>query len=190
MAGLVITVPSETVHELEKLDVPGKRNSGDHQHVTLFNFGDDVSLPSLSKIMESTYKVMEKFKPFSLSVNQISSFPPHPEKGTVPIICPVESKELFSLQKKLKAAYDRDGVEYSNLFPEYKPHTTLSYLDEEPEDSDYERKLPSAIRWGAQQVVLWGGDKGDSRLSVNFPLATKVNTASRVANRYKIAKVL
>jgi hypothetical protein len=84
------------------------------------------------------------------------------------------------LQARLLAAYDTAGIKYENKFPEYKPHVTLAWA----EDNIEEHRIPT-VEWGAHEMVLWGGDEGDRRVIVTFPFSLKTAAMSkRVASRY------
>jgi 2'-5' RNA ligase len=149
----------------------GEREPLGQQHITLLYLGDDVPIETLAKAIVAVYSVTSKTKPFTVQTNRVTAFPPHPEHGTVPIICPIVSETLHAFQAKLKAALDHAKVEYSKTFPIYKPHVTLSYVKdplvfvEHVADMD----IP-AIEWGVADIVLWGGDESDQRFSANFPL--------------------
>jgi 2'-5' RNA ligase len=182
MTVLVLQPPPREALQLRRLKVPGDRTIPGTQHITVFHFGKDVPKGMLDKILKSTYEVAEQVQPFSVSLRQISSLPRHPDKGTIPVVCPVEGSELQDLWKRLKKVYDRDKVEYSGKFPTYKPHTTLSYLGED-EEAPPDRPLPEPLSWDVSQLVLWGGDKENAILETTFPLGKKMATIQKVATR-------
>lgn len=172
MAVLGIHCPHDVGRIFSQIEVEGEREPLGHQHITLLYFGDDVPIETLAKAIVAIYGVTSKTKPFTVQTNRVTAFPPHPEHGTVPIICPVVSPPLHDLHGRLKAALDRAKVDYSRTFPEYKPHVTLSYVKDPLVHADHtaDKDIPS-IEWGVADVVLWGGDEGDQRFSANFPLS-------------------
>lgn len=171
MAILGIHCPRDVARIFSQIEVIGEREPLGHQHITLLHLGDDVPIEQLAKAIVGVFGVTSKTKPFTVQTNRVTAFPPHPEHGTVPIICPIVSPGLHDLQARLKSALDHMKVEYSKTFPIYKPHVTLSYVKDPLVYSDHtaDKDIP-AIEWGVAEVVLWGGDEGDQRFSASFPL--------------------
>jgi hypothetical protein len=102
------------------------------------------------------------------------------KNGKVPVICRIESDPLHNLQQNLKASLQAAGVEFEDKFPEYKPHVTLAWADDNIED----KRIP-IVEWGAHELVLWGGDDGDRKLIITFPFSLKVaSLPKRVLARY------
>lgn len=180
MSFLGIGLPHEAARLLNGLDVPGKRESTDGFHVTLFYFGEGLDIETLTRIIGVTYGVTKDTKPFTVRTSAVTSFP----KGDdgVPIICRVESDALHDLRDKIKTVYEVAGVDFSNTFPEYRPHVTLAYA----EDEGFEEQRIPTVEWGAHELVLWGGDNGDDTLVVHFPFALGDldKAAVRVARRF------
>jgi 2'-5' RNA ligase len=167
MAFLGIRIPHETGRLLSKIDVPGEKTSTSEMHITLLYLGDEWPISEISKAMEAAYDIVSKTKPFTAEVNKVSHFPKNPhDQDKYPIITRVESKELHELRGKLAKKFDKEGVEYSKLHPDYKPHVTLAYSEKEPEDVSFD-----PLEFSISEVVLWGGDHGDDRIFVTFPLA-------------------
>lgn len=177
-----LKVPHETARLLAGLEVPGKKEPTSNFHVTLFFFGDEVPIDKLAKITEITYGVTSGTKPFTVRTSQLTSFPAGDDGR--PIICRIESDALHDLRDKIRGALDQAGVEFSEKFPVWRPHVTLAY-DTEPEGDFEEQRIPT-IEWGAHELVLWGGDSGDDKLIVTFPLSLGApgKAAARVAQRY------
>lgn len=180
MAFLGLAVPHETARLLGGIEVPGKKEPVSSFHVTLFYFGEGIDITVLTRIIGVTYGVTSDTKPFTVRTNRVASFP----KGDdgVPIICHIESDALHDLRDKIKAVYEAAGVDFSNKFPEYRPHTTLAYA----EDEGFEEQRIPTVEWGAHELVLWGGDNGDDTLVVHFPFALGDldKAAVRVAQRF------
>jgi len=185
MAVLGIHCPRDVARIFSQIECIGDKEPLWHQHITLLYLGDDVPIEQLAKAVVAIYGVTSKTKPFSVMADRVTSFPPHPEHGTVPIICPIVSPALHDLQARLRAAFDRMGIEYSRKFPEYKPHVTLSYTKDPLVFADHvaDKDIPP-IEWGVADIVLWGGEDGDQRFSANFPLTIgKTASANDVVYR-------
>lgn len=172
MSFIGLRVPLEVGRLLTGLSVPGDKEPINHYHITLFVTGKDLPIDDVGPIIVAIYEVVSKTKPFSVELDRISSFPKGEGKDVVPIICPVTSPELHELHASLKRSLDKAGVEYNKNFPVYKPHVTLSYAPKADKDVTF-----GPIDWTAYEVVFWGGDTGDEKLSVSFPLALPGKTA-------------
>ena len=175
MSFLGIKVPHEIARLLTQVDYGGhgKPEPTEHFHVTVAYFGEDIPIERIAKIITSTYAVTSSTKPFTVQTSRVTTFPAHPEKGTVPVICRIESTGLHELRKALLRQFDTDGVEFDTKFPRYQPHVTLAYTspgDGAEEVKDLDLTIPT-IEWGVGEVILWGGDSGDDRLVTTFPFA-------------------
>lgn len=165
MAMIAIRVPKDTAKLMEKMAeaIPGDSQTASDMHITLVYLGDGVTVDTLSKVMLACHGVTSKTPPFSLEVNRIESFEPG-EKGT-PIILPVVSNDLHDLQRAVREALDVAGIDYSKKWPEFKPHVTLSYV----KGMRGSGPLPSAIKWGAFELTVYGADHGNGGVSVVMP---------------------
>lgn len=187
MAFIGIEVPHSTARLFGEIEVPGTRESSASLHVTLVYIGSNVAIDAIADAVKATYAVTAKTRPFTVRATRVTSFPVNPDdQGGHPIIARIDSDELHGLRENLVEALDEAGVEFNNKFPEYKPHVTLAYAPEAIE----EFRIPT-IEWGAHEIVMWGGDEGDGRLTVTFPLALKAPKAvaaaalsQRVAERF------
>lgn len=167
MAFLGIRIPHETGRLLSKIEVPGEKTSTSEMHITLLYLGDEWPISEISKAMEAAFDIVSKTKPFTAEVNKVSHFPKNPhDQDKYPIVTRVESKELHDLREKLAKKFDKEGIEFSKLHPDFKPHVTLAYSEDEPEDVSFD-----PLEFSISEVVLWGGDHGDDRIFVTFPLA-------------------
>lgn len=164
MAFLGLQVPHETGRLLSEIDVPGERESVESFHITLLYLGEKVPMETVAKAMVVTEGVTASTTPFTVRTRLVTCFPKN-EAG-VPIICRVESDALHEFRAELAAAFDREGIEYSKRFPEYKPHVTLAYSDE----LIFDESIPT-VEWGAHESVLWAGDRADGRLTITFPFS-------------------
>lgn len=165
MAFIGIKVPLEAGRLLAKLDVPGEKESPSEYHITLLHLGDNWPISDISKAMEAGYEVISKIKPFHVKMKKVSHFPPR-EGHPIPIIAPVESEELHELRKKLATRFNKDKIEFSKTFKDFKPHITLAYSEDKHDDY----KIDPPVEFVVNEVVLWAGDLGDERLFITFPL--------------------
>lgn len=166
MAFLGIKIDSSVGRMLNGIDVSGIKESPSEYHITILCFDDNWAITQVAAALEATYEVVNDFKPFCVEVNKISSFSKIKDKA-LPIIAKVESKELHQLSDKLRKKFDDANIDYKKNFKEFKPHITLAYDDELEK---FEDSKIDPITFTVQDVVLWGGDYGDSRLFVNFQL--------------------
>jgi 2'-5' RNA ligase len=178
MAIVGFAVPHETARILSEIEVPGVKEPVSNFHITVLMLDDDTSISVIADAMEAAYSVASTIRPFTARVTRVTSFPGGDDG--VPVICPVEAPELHAVWSAMKAAFDAKNVGYSRKFPEFKPHVTLSYADK-----PFEAQIPVPIEWGAHELVVWGGDRGDRRIVVHLPFTL----TDRVANRYRIAKM-
>ena len=186
MAFIGFRTPHETSRLLGDIDVPGEKVEQGHHHITLLFLGSGVPIEAIAEAVKATYAVTQRTKPFTVRTSRVTCFPVNPEdQDGYPIIARVESDALHDLREELAKSFNDAGVEFNQKFPDYKPHVTLAYSPEPVEDM----RIPT-IEWGAHEVVLWGGDNGDRKLTVTFPLALAPldKTAARVAERYLTQK--
>ena len=186
MAFLGIHIPHETGRLLSGIEVPGTKESPSEYHITLLCFEDNWAISEIAKAMKTTYDVIEDEKPFLVKARSVKCFPKRDDSPAA-IIAPVESKELHKLREKLAKAFDKAKIEYSKTFKDFKPHVTLAYHDEEIKKFDID-----PVEWSVQELVLWGGDLGDDRLFITFPLKTPEKHAallSKIDMFSKLAKM-
>lgn len=167
MAFLGIRVPHEVGRLLTNLEVPGTKETPSEYHITLLVFGDDWPLSEMIKATETTYQVVQKIEPFIVKIDKVSHFPSRPDHP-IPIITPIKSEYLHQLHKKISSAFNKNKIDFKKTFKEYKPHITLAYSDDEHDDF----KIDNPIQFSVNEVVLWGGDEGDTRLFTTFQLKT------------------
>lgn len=177
MAMIGLRVPHETSRLFNDIEVSGQKTEVSSYHVTIMYLGKERSIDQLADAMKATFAVTSQTRPFSVRTSRVTSFPSN-EDG-VPVIARVESDPLHDLKAKLVESFRRRGVEFSNKYPDYKPHVTLAWAEEPVE----EFRIPT-IEWGAHEIVLWGGDTGDKKLIVTFPLSMNTTMAEKVAARY------
>lgn len=181
MAMIGLRLPPEAARLLSEIRVPGEPVDFGHAHVTLAYLGDGVPIEDVLKAAEVCFDVAQETKPFQCSTRCTDCFPPD-EEGTYPIICPVVAPELHLLKSSVDLGLEAAGVEYSKKFPEYHPHTTLTYSEEACEP-----RLFDPIVWTVFDLVVWGGDHRDSGVVINIPFAFKsliAKTATKVALRW------
>lgn len=187
MAFLGIRVPHETGRLLTGLDVPGERTAASEMHITLLCFEDNWPITEIAKAMEVTYDVVSKTKPFRVTIDEVDCFPKR-EDNPCPIIAPIKGAELHELREELAKAFDKEKIEFSKVFKDFKPHVTLAYNEEEIDSTEIDE-----VEFIVQELVLWGGDHGDDRIFVTFPLkGPKKHKHSMLIEKvnlfYKLAK--
>lgn len=166
MAFIGIKVPAQTGRLLKNIKVPGKAESPSEYHITLMFFAKNWELSKVAKALEATYEITKDAKPFLVKTETVGCFPKR-ENEPLPIIARVESKELHDFRKELAEKFDDEGIEFSKTFKTFNPHITLAYLDSDKEISDFDI---DPIEFSVSEIVIWAGDHGDDRLSINFPL--------------------
>lgn len=164
MAFLGIKVPIECSRLLTGLDVPGDKVAASEMHITLLYFEDNWPISEISKALETTYDIVSKIKPFHVSMDKISCFPKYKDNPCA-IIAPVKSTELHELRNDLAKRFEKEDISFSKLFKDFNPHITISYNNEEIDNSNID-----TVEFQVQEIVLWGGDHGDDRIFITFPL--------------------
>ena len=127
--------------------------------------------------------ISEHSQPFTVSCKRISSFP----KGDhgYPVIALLQSKELDALHKKLTKAFDDAKIKYSQKFPEYKPHATLSYSKKKPKNITFKK-----IEWLVDSVCLYSNNEEDrTDLLITFPLFLDTPVEKSASFIYEISKI-
>jgi 2'-5' RNA ligase len=170
MAFLGLRVPHEVARLLEVLDVPGQKLSASDMHITILYLGKNVPITELARVMVVAYSVICQQQSFVIGIESIASFAANPDDG-FPIICPVESPELHQLHDSLITAFIANDINFSNKWPEYKPHITLAYHKPEPIQPEFQfsSNLPAPLIFTSHELMLWGGDEGDGRIYIGLP---------------------
>lgn len=166
MAFIGIQVPHSTARLFGDIEAPGAKTPSASMHVTILYIGEDIPIEVLASAVKAAFSVTSQTRPFTVRTTRVMSFPANDDQEGHPVIACIESDSLHELHDALAEAFEEAGVDFSKKYPVYKPHVTLAYA---PEAVD-EFRIPT-IEWGAHEVVLWGGDEGDRKLVVTFPLA-------------------
>jgi len=179
MAFIGLRVPHDAARLLEGVEVPGDRLSASDMHVTILYLGKSVPIVELAKAMVAAFSVARSTSPLTLTLTSASSFPAG--NDGVPVICRIESPELQRLNADLKAEFGRLGLPFSDKWPDYKPHVTLSYVKEQVPEG-YSVDVPfGPLVFSAHELTIWGGDDGDGRVSMSLPFV--LTPAERMASR-------
>lgn len=163
MAFLGIKIPHPTARLLSGIELEGDNVSPSDMHITILHFENDWAISEMVKAMEVTYDIVADIKPFLIKVKNIICFPKRNEKCA--IVAEVESKKLHQLQQKLAKKFDKKHIDFSKTFKDYKPHITLSYAKEQIKDFEID-----TVEFSVPEIVIWGGDNGDNRIFITFPL--------------------
>lgn len=173
MAFLGLKCPPETARILSEIALGEgiEKQAPSSMHTTMIYLGKEVPIEKIAQCIPVIFSVVSQTKPFTVATSRVTTFPPNPDDG-VPVIAPIESNELHDFRKAICAAFDQAGVEYNKKYPDYKPHLTLGYAKDPlvHADNAVDLQIPT-VEWGAHELVLWGGDSGDNRLIVTFPLS-------------------
>jgi 2'-5' RNA ligase len=178
MAFLGLAVPAATARILSEIDFGnlGDKEPSSSLHITMLYLGKEVEIEKIATMLAPIVQVVSQTNPFTVSISRVTTFPPNPDDG-VPIIAPVVSNELMALRASICGAFDAAKIEYSKKYPDYKPHVTLGYSQDPAVNYDnaIDMQIP-VVEWGAHEITLWGGDNGDTRVVVTFPLSVVSNT--------------
>lgn len=86
------------------------------------------------------------------------------------MICPVISPALKKFRTTLADTLDKKKMKYSKRFPEFRPHLTLAYHDEEIESKKF-----SPIEWEVEEITFYSDyRKVTDALKLNLPLGKKL----------------
>ncbi len=167
MAYMAFTVPQVQAQELARLYRDGDVSSPSDMHVTVVFLGKGTPTGDVLKAVAAAYSVAHTTRPFSVHAALMTSFPENPSyRDGFPVVVRVVSKELHDFQRRICAALDKFGVDYSRRFPDYKPHVTLSHgVVRVPP-----RKV-SPISWTCSHMMIWGGDEHYSKIFAGVELS-------------------
>lgn len=162
MAFLGIRIPHETGRLLSGIDLPGDKTAPSDMHITILHFEENWPIDEIARALEATYDVVSDVKPFIAMTEEVTCFE---GKEQAAIVALVKAAELHELHDKLAKEFDKCKIEYSKTFKDYKPHITLSYDKDKIDDFNID-----PVEFSVAEIVLWGGDHGDDRIFITFPL--------------------
>jgi 2'-5' RNA ligase len=160
-----IKVPQDVCDILRKIDVIGKHDKT--YHITVIYVGEQTP-EDFARTTQVLYDFLDDVKPFSIKTNKVISFNKN-DDDEIPVVCKIESSELMKLQKKLCDLLDKEKIQYSKKWPEYKPHICLSYAKETVKDF----KIPK-IEFECDSFELWYGYNG-----------SEIETSINITENYK-----
>lgn len=187
MAFLGLKVPHETARILSEINYGdvGEKEPASSMHITMCYLGKEVPIEKIAAMIPVIFSVVSQVRPFTVATKKVSTFPPNPDDGT-PIIGLIDSPELHVFRKALTGTFDAQGVEYNKKYPDYVPHVTLGY-SKEPPRPPINLDIP-VVEWGAHELVLWGGDSGDNRIIITFPLSVATSKTAMHRAFVQLAK--
>ena len=152
MSMIALKIPSDISEKLSKIKVDGKKELPQEYHITMFYFDGKLKIDDICKITRIMNSVLGRFVPPKISFKEVSFFP----KGNdgFPVIVPILSDDLIEVRKSLVKAFDKEKINYSKKWPEFKPHLTLAYSKKEPTNQNIGK-----CSWNATELVLYAGDK-------------------------------
>ena len=164
MAFIGVKIPADITRLFRNLDIPGDKVPENEEHVTILCFEENWPIKDIAKAMEAAFEVLKDVEPFQIKVSKVSCFPKHGD-SQVAIIAKVDSKALHEVNDELKSAFDKKKIDYMRNFKEYKPHITLAYNEDKIKNI-----MITPIEFTVTEIMLWGGDNGDDRIFITFPL--------------------
>lgn len=173
MAYIGFRVPPETARLLAEVDFGdfGEKRPPGKFHVTVVYLGKDMPIDKIAMMIPAIFACTSQTRPFTASTSRVSTFSPNADDG-VPIIAVVDSPPLHDFRARLIGDLKKAGIEIPERYPAYRPHVTLAYSPDPlvHTDNAVDLQIPT-VEWGAHELVLWGGDNGDNRVIVTFPLS-------------------
>lgn len=178
MSMIALKIPLDISDKLSKIKVDGKKESPEEYHITMFYFDGKLKIDDVCKITKTMNSVLGRFSPPKISFKEVSYFP----KGDdgFPVVVPILSDDLIEVRKSLAKAFDKEKINYSKKWPEFKPHLTLAYSKKEPTDQKVDKSS-----WSATELVLYAGDKQEfskfeSGMFVFMPFGKKASSKFEV----------
>jgi len=166
MAFLGILIEPEAAQQLSNIKIPGDDITPTQEmHSTLFYFGNNWPISQVQKSLAVILGITQSTKSFTAQTNLISSFEKCNGELSA-VVAKVEGHQLFDLRSKLAEKFEQEDIKYAKDFVEFRPHITLSYSKEIP--NDFYLGVP--ISFTVKSIALWAGDDFKDRLVITFPL--------------------
>lgn len=178
MSFVGILVPNNISNLLSQIDVPGEKSSADELHITLMYF-EKLSNQDTIKAIDAIQSVVAETTPFNVQTNTVSHFPGWEDNDKCAVIAKIQSKDLHAFRQKLAEAFDQQGVEFSKVYKGYKPHITLSYSKEEPDDFEFPK-----VDFTVSEIILWCGEEMNDKLLVKFPFSLEKKSLLQCAEQF------
>lgn len=140
------------------VEAPGERSEPEEMHITLVYLGKKAPLNHIIKAGAVIAALAQNTKPFLVGCALRTCFPANPDSG-VPVIARVQSPTLAKFRAEITQHMKEAGVEYSEKYPKFEPHITLSYSKEPCDDLGFE-----PIVWKVGSVAVWGGEEMTDRI--------------------------
>jgi 2'-5' RNA ligase len=165
MAFLGILIEPNAAKQLSEITTPGEKTPIKELHSTLFYFGKDWPISQVQKSLAVISDITQGTKSFTAKTNHISCFERCCGELSA-VIAKLEGHELFDFRSKLAERFEQEDIKYAKDFVEFRPHITLSYSKEIP--NDFNLGLP--ISFSVKAITLFAGDEMDDRIVITFPL--------------------
>lgn len=169
MAFIGISIPGPAARLIHEIEVPGNKTDSNQLHITMFYLGKDIDIKKISKAMIATYDIAQNITPFLVRVSCVNQFDTL-VNDRYPVIAPIGCQKLFEIREEMRKSFDNKKINYDKRFKEYKPHITLSFSEQVVE----KHKIAYPIEFSVQELVLYGGQDGDEKIFITFPLDGKV----------------
>lgn len=126
--------------------------------------GQGAPILDIFRAMVICFEMAQRFAPIDMTAPIVTCFPPDSD-GKTPVVARLVNPGLHTFRQELAQKLDEAGIAYSKKFPEYKPHVTLAYAD-----AAQQAELIDPIRWKANRMTIWGGDKEDELINTEIEL--------------------
>ena len=158
--GLFIKLPESLASKF-----PEKPEEPSPPHVTFLFIGDKPSDPDeYQKLIETLKREISEMPKFRIVLDGLDYFrtpdrrEPELKDQDVRVVSHVKVKfepEMRPWKGYLWTVLEKEGFVVKDSFPEFKPHVTLGYVDNPPEDYVWEEEVPDGS-FEVKQIELWG----------------------------------
>lgn len=158
MAFIGIKVPKKIAQELYMIEAPGERSEPEEMHITLVYLGKMAPLAQVIRAGAVVAALAQKTKPFLVGCATRTCFSANPDSG-VPVIARVQSPTIAKFRTEITKQMKEADVGYSEKYPKFEPHITLSYSEDPCDDLEFD-----PVIWKVGSVAIWGGEEMTDRI--------------------------
>jgi len=149
--GVFIPIPKELAKYFPKDGREGEDDSP--QHISVIYIGDFNSHFE-DKLKNVLQNVCSQFRPFKV---KISSKPRKfvNDKNQTVLHMPIFSQKLKKLHYSMKDELMKNAINVSNKYPDFKPHTTLEYVNEGDKPKYKKFRFSENKEFVVENVWIW-----------------------------------
>lgn len=151
--GIFVPLPEDLAGQFPPEGKEGEDSSP--PHITLLYVGDMKDPKEQKKMIDVVKKTVSALGPFEVSLGIVKEFLNEKNQRVTHSI--VEGEELHKLNNILKGVFKLVGIPFSDKYPEYKPHVTIEYIEEDEEER-FANTRPQGD-WIVEHIWIWGADK-------------------------------